>query len=62
MAIILHQRGWQIFVNLSAIAAIFERRDGTNKTGIFLIGSDDILVVDESFDDIMTLIEAEKHG
>lgn len=62
MAIILHQRGWQIFVNLSAIAAIFERRYGTNKTGIFLIGSDDILAVDESFDDIMTLIENEKHG
>ncbi len=61
MAIILHEKGWQIFVNLSAIAAIYERYT-TNKTGIVLIGSDDTLIVDESFDDIMKLIETEKHG
>ena len=60
MAIILHQSGRRIFVNLSAIETIQERGDAN--AVIYFIGGAGGLDVDESFGDIMTLIEIEKHG
>ena len=60
MAIILHRNGLRVFVNLSAIDIIKERGDAS--AVIYFIGDADSFGVDESFDDIMKLIENEKHG
>lgn len=56
----LHQDGEPVLVNLSAIETIQERGDAN--AVIYFTGGAGGLDVDESFEDVVTLIEIEEHG
>lgn len=59
----LHQTGEAILVNAGQIQSIWAGADYSDDgSTIYFAGEPDGLSVDESFEDIMTLIEIAEHG